>query len=137
MQPAALPSALPRSPSGPTPAQRHGRRTIWSCRVSLAALLDLGDERDAVITRARDATHDPHHRAVGDGLVAANVNKIVGAAVAGIDDRFELREKIVELNLVLLQEDLSLLVDRNRQRLVVLLERFGLALRQIDRDPDG
>ena len=50
---------------------------VFISRVSSAALLDLGDQRDAMIAGARYAPHHPHHRAISDGPVAANIDQIV------------------------------------------------------------
>src|SRR5215813_11720760 len=71
-------------------------------QVSLAALLDFSYERHPMIARSRDAAHHPHHRAVSDSPVAANIDEIVAAAVARVNDRFEFRQQVIDLDLVVL-----------------------------------
>src|SRR5690348_13783692 len=100
-----------------------------------SALLEFRHQRDAMEAGAGEPPHHTHHRAVVDLLVATHVDACFGAAPR-LRDRLELRHKLVDIDLRILEEHLPLLVDRDGERFLVLVEALGLGLRQIDRHAD-
>src|SRR6185312_3240016 len=100
-----------------------------------SALLEFRHQRDAVEAGAGEPAHHAHHRPVVDLLVAAHVDARLGAA-ARLRHGLELGDQLVDVDLRILQEHLPLLVDRDGERLLVLVEALGLRLRQVDRHAD-
>src|SRR3984893_13648330 len=90
-----------------------------------------------MIAGRREPPHHPHHRTVIYFLIATHINAFLEAAAAGIGDSLELRHQLVDLDLAILQKDLPLNVHRDGERLAILVERLGLALRQVERHADG
>src|SRR4029453_5676930 len=64
--------------------------------------------------------------------VPANIDALPQAP-PGVRKGLERRHQFVNLDLGVLQKNLALQIDRNNQRLAVLVETLGLGLRQIDR----
>src|SRR6266498_305429 len=103
--------------------------------IGSGSLLDLRHQRNTVEAGRGQPPHDPHHCAVIHLAIPAHIDALVRPA-ASLGDRLELCNEIFDLDLGILQEHLALAVDRDRERLAVLVERLGLALRQIDRHAD-
>src|ERR1041385_3125119 len=97
------------------------------------ALLDLRHQCDAPVAGRREPSHHAHHCTVIDLLVATHIDAFVVAGAAGGGNRLQLRHQVVDLDLGILQVDLALGVHRYRERLLVLIERLGLRLRQVAR----
>src|SRR5580698_524605 len=89
-----------------------------------------------MVAGRRQTAHDLHHCTVVDLGVATHIDLIVQTAVPRFADRLELRDQILDRNFLILQEHLAVDGYRNRERLVVLTERLGLALRQLYRNTD-
>src|SRR6478752_179496 len=70
------------------------------------ALLDLRHQRDAAIARRREPSHHAHHCTVIDLPVATDINALVIAAARG-GNRLQLRHQLVDLDLGILQIDLT------------------------------
>src|SRR5215831_20201637 len=100
----------------------------------LRLLLYIGDERDPAKARGADRSHHPHHDAVVHSSVAAHENALV---VSILCDSSELRRDLIDLELGVLQEDASLWIDRNRQRLLGTFELLRFGFRKLDRHTDG
>src|SRR5262249_8806719 len=100
------------------------------------ALLDLRHQRNAAEAGGRKPAHHAHHRAVIHLLVAAHIDALL-ETTARLGDRLELGDKLVDRDFAVLQEDLALEIDRERQRLLVLVDVLRLGLGQIDRHADG
>src|SRR5436309_14730180 len=108
------------------------RPVFMAIRAGSRPLLHLRHQRNAMEAGRGQPAHDPHHGAVIHFAIPAHINALVRSA-ASLSDRFELCNEILDLDLGILQKNLALAVDRHGQRLAVLVERLGLALRQIDR----
>src|SRR3954470_22470452 len=100
------------------------------------ALLILLHQRDEGVSRRREPSHHAHHCTVIDLLVATHIDALVTPAARG-GNRLQLGYQLVDLDLGILQVDLAFGVHRHRERLLVLIERFRLGLRQIQRHADS
>src|SRR5215467_1953293 len=94
-------------------------------------LLALCDQRHAAEAGGRYLPHHLHDRAVVDLSVATHENALLCPA-AGLGDGLELGDQFLHRSFGILEVDLPALVDRNRQRLFVLIEGLGLGLRQVE-----
>src|SRR5512139_1628926 len=127
-----------KTTASPTAAPPHaGRPRSRSPFSSLRfrALLEFGDQGYTMKAGRRQPTHHFHHGAIVHFLVPADIDPGFGAA-ARLRHRLHLGDQIVYGNLGILQENLALVVDRQGERFLVLIEALGLALRQIDWNPD-
>src|SRR5215470_6931163 len=102
--------------------------TRSACR---GLLLAVCYQRHAAEAGGRYLPHHLHDRAVVDLSVAAHDNALLCPA-ARLGDGLELGDQFLHRNFGILEVDLPALVDRNRQRLFVLVEGLGLGLRQIE-----
>ena len=90
---------------------------------ALRALFDFRHQSDAAETGRRQPSHHTHDRTVVHVFIAAHVDALLRArAAARVGDGLKLRHQFLELDLGILQIDLALDVDRNRQRLTRLIE---------------
>src|SRR5262249_21632990 len=114
------------------------RRSLWCGLCSLLpeepllALLNLRHERNPMEPRARQPTHDPHDRTIIDLAVTAHKDALLHTA-ASRRNRLELGQDVIHCDLGVLQIPLSLAVNRNGERLLVLVKTLGLRLRQVER----
>src|SRR5262249_3969144 len=95
---------------------------------ALSPLFHLGHQGDAAEAGRRQPPHHAHHRTVVHLAVAAHIDALVEAA-ARLGHRLQLGHQLLDLDLAILQENLAVCIDRNRQRLLVLVEALGLRLR--------
>src|SRR5215467_2709403 len=102
--------------------------TRSACR---GLLLAVCYQRHAAEAGGRYLPHHLHDRAVVDLSVAAHENALLCPA-ARLGDGLELGDQFLHRNFGILEVDLPALVDRDRQRLFVLVEGLGLGLRQIE-----
>src|SRR5262249_33282344 len=73
---------------------------------TLRTLLHLGDQRDPMEARRRQAAHHAHHCAVVHLAIAAYINALVETAAACLGNGLQLDDEVVDTNLVVLQVDL-------------------------------
>src|ERR1700760_2660278 len=88
-------------------------------------LIHFRYQRHAPEAGLRKPSHHLHHGAVVNLLVAANKNPFIEPA-ARIRDGLQFRHQLVELDLGVIEKHLALQIDRERQRILVLVEAFGL-----------
>src|SRR5438270_8506153 len=116
--------------ASPTAAPlRGGRPKLLSpfSSLSFRALLEFGDQGYTMEPGRRQPPHHPHHGPVINFPVAAHINTGLGAA-ACLGDCLHLRDQVIDRNFAILQENLAFVVDREGERLLVLLEALGLTL---------
>src|SRR6266849_6285019 len=81
------------------------------------SLIHFRHERHTPKAGLRKPSHHLHHGTVVDLLVTANKNALIQAA-AGVRDRLQFRHQLVERDFSIIEEDLTLQVDRKRQRVL-------------------
>src|SRR6185312_17118845 len=86
-----------------------------------APLLDLGDQGNVLEPGSGKTAHHFHDRAVVGLGVAAHEDALIGAA-ARIGDGLQLRHQFVGGDFRVVEKDLAGDLDRERQRLLVLIE---------------
>src|ERR1700730_2746413 len=96
------------------------------------SLIHFRHQRHTPEAGLRQPPHHFHHRTVVDLLVAADEDALVEPA-AGFGNRLQFRHHLVDADLGVVEEDLAFHVDRQGQRILVLVEALGLGLRQIER----
>ena len=84
-------------------------------------LLDLRHQSHAAEAGGRYSPHHLHHRTVVDLPVAAHKDALLRPA-ARLGDGLELGDQFVQRNFGILEVDLALRVDRDRERFLVLVE---------------
>src|SRR5664280_2358794 len=85
------------------------------------SLIHFGHQRHAPKAGLRQPSHHLHHGTVVDLLVATDENAFVQPA-AGIGDRLQFRHQFLDPDFGIVEEYLALQIDRQRQRILVLIE---------------
>ena len=93
-------------------------------------------QRYALISRSGDSSHDAHEFPVVCGFIPAHEDRFV-ESFARLSDSLQFWLKLVKGDFSLLDENLALGIDRERERLAIGLQRGALAFRQIHRHASG
>src|SRR6266851_8267752 len=94
-------------------------RVLSTFTVSLS-LIHFGHQRHAAKARGRKPSHHLHHSPVVDLLVAPDKNPFIQPAPR-VRNRLQLRHQVVQRDLGVIEKDLALQVDRQRQRVLLLV----------------